>query len=124
MRSGLVDELRHERPSHPAAPGLRPHVEVLEVEAEPARPGGVVEEVDGHAEHVPSVVGDVGEDHRVVGEEGVTQQSGVDLDRIGCTFVGGQVADELHEGGDVLVGGRTDDHGTSRTRPNAWRLSM
>src|SRR5665213_143436 len=107
LRPSLAGQRGQERGAHAAAAGLRSHVEVLEVDAEPARPRREIAEVDGHAEHGPVVVGHVGEDHGGLGEQGLGEQVLVDLHGVRLTLVGGQVADEADQRRDVVASGGT-----------------
>src|SRR5690606_37065764 len=99
-------QLRQERLAVPAAPVLRPDVDVLQVDAVGARPGGETEETEGEADHLAVVVlGHVGE-HLGLGAE----QSGVQLLLGGLGLVErllvlDEFADHPVDGGDVVRGG-------------------
>ena len=80
--------------------------------------------MDRHAEHLARLLGHSGERHGGVGEEHLGQHDLVHLDGVRFAFIGGEVVDQAHKYGDIGTGGRSEDHGVSRTRPIAWRLSM
>ncbi len=97
-----------EGPADPAGAGLGPDVEILQVDAVAAGPGGEVEEPDGHADDPPFLLGHVGEHGWGMAEEGDPELLGLDLHRIGRPLVLGQVADQLDQGLHVALDGRPD----------------
>lgn len=90
----------------PAVGGV--DVEVLEVDAVAAVPRGVVQEPDRHPDHASVDLGHVGEQRRVLPEEGAIEVGRRGGHGVRLSFVDGQVDDELVDGLDVAGLGGSD----------------